>query len=116
MKTEIQVSYNYKGKSLAYSKVIELPFAPFFGLGIIINDENETKINLENNGYCRTIIDFNLEKQQFEINVRHFWSHPVSDNAIDCVFEDFADWDKKHDINIDSLKELMLTDYKKGLN
>ena len=108
MKTEICVSYNYGGWSLVYSKTIELPFAPFFGLGILINEEKEHYVRLKNNECCSTIINYNLEKQQFEINVRNVWRNPVTDETIDDVIERFSDWEKQHSTNISDLKELML--------
>lgn len=112
MKNNIWVSFNYGGWSLVFSKTIELPFAPFFGLGIITNDEKEHEVKLENNDYCRTVISWNLDKQQFEINVRHIWRNPVSDETVDSTLLEFSDW-KRHDItDIQDLKDLMARDYK----
>ena len=110
MKTEIWVSYNYGGWSLVYSKNIDLPFQPFFGLEIIFNDEKEYSVKL-NNG--NTSISYNLEKQQFEINVRNVWKQPVTNETIDYVIEQFSDWEKRHNVNTYDLKELMLRNYKK---
>jgi hypothetical protein len=112
MKTEIWVSFNYGGWSLVYSKIIELSFTPFIGLEIIFNDEKEYSVTLNDNAYCSTIISYNLEKQQFEINVRNVWKQPVSNDTVDDVIEQFSDWEKRHSTNINDLKELMLRDYK----
>ena|ERR1035437_833842 len=107
MKTEIVVSFNYGGSSMVYRKTIDLPFIPFFGLEIITNDEKEYVIKLENNDYCAAKIYFNLEKQQFEINVKNHWKYPVTDETVDYVVEQFSDWEQVHISNIASLKELM---------
>ena len=111
MKTEIWVSFNYGGWSLVYSKIIELPFTPFIGLDIIFNDEKEYSVTLNDNAYCSTIISYNLEKQQFEIDVRNAWKQPVTNETVDYVIDQFSDWEKRHNTNIDDLKELMLRDY-----
>jgi hypothetical protein len=107
MKTQIYTSYNYGGWSLVYKKIIELPFVPFFGLGIITNDEKEYEVKLENNNHCTTIIDYNLQKQQFEIDIRNVWKQPVSDETIDEVIEQFSDWEQIHQTNISDLKKIM---------
>jgi hypothetical protein len=112
MKTEIWVSFNYGGWSLVYSKIIELPFPPFIGLDIIFNDEKGYSVTLNDNDYCSTIISYNLEKQQFEIDVRNVWKQPVTDETVDMVIEEYSDWEKRHSTNIDDLKELMLQNYK----
>ncbi len=107
MKTEIWVSFNYRGYSLVYSKTILLPFAPFFGLSIITNDEMEYEIRLINDNYCRTTISYNLQKQQFEVNVRNIWKQPVTRETVDGVIEEFSDWERKDITNINDLIELM---------
>lgn len=107
MKTQIYTSYNYGGWSLVYKKIIELPFVPFFGLGIITDDEKEYEVKLVNNNYCTTTIDYNLQKQQFEIDIINVWKQPVSDETIDEVIEQFSDWEQIHQTNISDLKKLM---------
>lgn len=107
MKNEIWVSYNYGGRALVFSKDLNLPFPPFFGLGIIINDEKEHTIFLENNDYCTTIISYNLEKEQVEINVRNVWRRPVSDETIDETIDMFSDWQRHDNEDVNLLKELM---------
>ena len=92
--------------------IIELTFQPFFGLEIIFNDEKEYKVELVNNDYCNTSIGYNIEKKQFEIDVRNVWKQPVTDETIDYVIEQFSDWEKRHNINIYDLKELMLRNNK----
>lgn len=104
-KTEIWISYNYGGWSLIYSKVFDLPFVPFIGLGIIFDDK-EYEITLENNDYCTTEISYNLEKKQFEVNVRHTWKHLVREETIDSIIKKYSNWENQHN-DIDKLKELI---------
>ncbi len=111
MKNEIWVSFNYGAWSLVFSKTIDLPFTPFLGLGLIINDEKEYEVKFENNDYCKTLISYNLEKNQFEINVRNVWKRPVSDETIDYVIEMFSDWERHDQTNVVVLKELMSREY-----
>lgn len=107
MQTEIWVSYNYGGSSLVFSKTIDLPFTPFFGMGIIINDEKKYSIKLENNSYCSTGIDWNIDKNQFKINAINTWYRTVQDSVIDNVLDMFSDWERHDQTDITALKELM---------
>ena len=113
MKTEIWVSFHYGSWALVYSKVIELTFTPFIGLNLVFNDEKEYNVTLENNDYCRTTIVYSIEKQQFEIYVRNIWRNSVTYETIDYIIEQFSDWEKRHNTNIDALKELMSQEYKR---
>jgi hypothetical protein len=113
MRNEIWVSFNYGGWSLVFSKYYELPFTPFFGLGIIINNKKEYIIKLENDNYCSTDISWNIEKQQFDINVRNIWRHPVTNDTIDYELEIFSDWKRHDNTNIQDFKELMFSHYEK---
>lgn len=110
-KTEIWISYNYGGWSLIYSKVFDLPFVPFFGLGLIFDDANEYEIKLENSdsffSLSITNISYNIEKEQFEVDIRNVWKKTVSDDTIDSVIKKFSNWEKRHNTDIDSLKNLM---------
>ncbi len=108
MKTEIWVSFNYGVWALAYSKTIELPFAPFIGLNIIFDDEMERSVTLENNDYCRTIISYNLEKNQFEINIINSWRKSISIETFDGIIEEFSSWEKQHNENIEDFRNLIL--------
>lgn len=106
-KNNIWVSFNYGSHSLVYSKYITLPFVPFLGFSIIVNDEKEYEIELVNNEYCHTTIKWNIEKEQFEINIRNVWKFPVSDETIDYILEEFSDWERHDQTDIESLKNLM---------
>lgn len=105
IKCFILISYNYAGFGLVFSKTIYLTFAPFYGLNLIINEEQEVK--LKNTDYCSTEISFNLKKDQFEVIVRNFWKDPVSDETIDSKISMFSNWERHDNTNIKDLKELM---------
>ena len=110
MQTEIWVSYNYGGSTLVFSKTIDLPFTPFFGMGIVINEEKGYTIKLENKSYCNTIIDWNTLRQQFEVRIRNIWYRTVQDSVIDKVLDMFSDWERHDQTDITALKELMVKD------
>lgn len=107
MKTQIYVSYTYYGKSLNFRRTFELPFVPFFGMKLTFDDENEWEICLDNDNYCTTSIDYNLEKKQFEIYVRNVWRQPILDEVIDETIEKYSSWERIDNTNIGDLKELM---------
>jgi hypothetical protein len=110
-RTEIWVSYNYGGWSIVYSKVFDLPFVPFYGVGIIFDDKKEYKIILENNDFCTTIISYNIEKNQFDVNIRYDWKYPTSNETIDFLTFKFSEWKKQYNsTDIDELKKIMKKD------
>lgn len=107
MKTGIWTSFNYGAWNLSFYKLVNLPFTPFLGLNIIVDNKKEHIIKLENNDYCKTVISYNLEEDQFEIDVRNTWKYPVTDDEIGSVLVQFSDWERMDFTNIPSLKELM---------
>jgi hypothetical protein len=111
MKVEIYTSYNYGVWNLSYRKTFDLPFVPFIGLRLCFDSKNDYYVNLDNNNFCRTMIDFDVESQTFVVDVRNVWKNPVSDESIDCVVEQFSSWDSTHTTKIDELKELMQRNY-----
>jgi hypothetical protein len=116
MKTEIWVSFNYGGWSVYFSRTFELSFIPFIGLRLIFDDENEYDIKLDESDYCHTDIAYSLESNQFEIDVRHSWKHPVREDVIDETIERFKSWERKDSTDLNKLKELMLRNYNERIN
>jgi hypothetical protein len=115
-KTEIWISFNYGGWNLVFSKKFELRFVPFFGLQLTetVNGDYENEIKLNNNDYTITTIDYNINNDQFDIDIRNHWKYPVSDETIDDTIKNFKlhSWDRHDNTNIDDLKELMLRERK----
>lgn len=115
-KTEIWISFNYGGWNLVFSKNFDLPFVPFFDLQLTetVNDDYEHVIKLNNNDYTITTIDYNINNNQFDIDIRNIWRYPVSDETIDEAIKRFKlhNWYRHDNTNIDELKELMLRNRK----
>jgi hypothetical protein len=108
MKAQIYVSYNYGGISFVFRKTFIVPFTPFFGMGIIFDDRNEYSINLKNDEYCTTHIDYNIDREQFEIGVRNKIPSYVSDEYIDELFVKFSSWERVDNNSIDGFKKYLL--------
>jgi len=110
MITDVWVNFNYGGWTISFKKTFDLPFTPFYGL--VLNDTkgvHENDIHFETHDYCRTRIDYSIEEERFNVDVRHVWKHPVTDEAIDSEIETFTNtgWERKDRTNIDDLKTLM---------
>lgn len=107
MKTSIWVTYSYGAHSLSYNKTIDLPFVPFIGLTIITNDDKEYSVTLENgdDGGKNTRIAYNLEKQEFEIDVTVSWKFPPSRGTIMGIADRFSDWDKNNNTDINGFMD-----------
>lgn len=102
--TKISVIYTYGIYSLIFSKTINLPFVPFFGLSILIDDD-DFRIELNNDAHCRTLIDWNLQRQWFKINVRV--NAELAHYDVDGILKAHADWEREDDTHIEALKELI---------
>jgi hypothetical protein len=116
MKTEIWVSFNYGGWSLVFSKEFDFPFTPFLGLRIL--DEKgdfENMIELANNDYCRTIIDYKVKDNCFIVDIGNIWKYEIAEDVLDDTIKCFTntDWIRKDTTNVDDLKELMNNNYKR---
>lgn len=110
MKTEIEVSFNYGGWGVSFSKTFDLPFAPFYGLWLYDGDKDlEHHVRLDNNDYCSTIISYDTTESTFYVNIRNVWRKAVSDDVIDHTVFTFkkAGWKREDSTNIKELKELM---------
>lgn len=108
---DIDVSFYYGGWSLSFNKVFILPFAPFYDLEI---DDKANTIELQNNDYCKTVISFNVNSNEFNIDNRNIWRNPLTEDTVDTIIEQFSDtgWERTDKTDEQYLKELMLRDYK----
>lgn len=113
---EFAVSFNYGAHQLFFSKIIKLPFAPFYGL--IINDHTEdgnveNDIELVTNNYCNTTINYELLYDAFFVSVRNVWKWPVSPDTIDSTIDAFlkTNWKRDDTTDLIQLKELMKRDH-----
>ena len=106
MKTRIWVSYSYGSWDLSFSKTFDLPFTPFFGMMITLDDDDNT-IELINTDHTHTIICYHVPWNYFEINVRIHWQFPVTDDEVDSILETYAEWEREDNTDIPRLKILM---------
>ena len=109
-KVEIWHTFNYGGWSLQFKKVFELPCAPYYGLGIFDEKDNQEQlIELNTHEYQKTRIQFHLVENQFVIEVRDLWKFPVRDDVVDEVISEHKlfGWERTDTTNVDELKELM---------
>ena len=114
MKTKIWVSFNYYSIAIVFSRTFDLPFTPFFGMTLRYDDENEYFVELKNDDSCITFIDFNLQKNCLEINVRHTWKHAMYNTTIDNVLKSFNSWFcHQTEKEINELKLIMEADISK---
>lgn len=116
MKIDIWVSFNYGGWMLSFSKTIELPFVPFYGLQLIENDdEHENIIKIETTEFQEALIYYYVGSDQIEINVRERWKRPVSDETIDETIEIYNHfkWIRHDTTNVDELKALMKREHER---
>ena len=60
MKTIIYVTYRYGGWYLSFKKEIELPFTPFYGLGLMF--EKEHSFHITNDKYTTSTIYYDIIK------------------------------------------------------
>lgn len=104
------MSFNYGAWHLSFKKIFDLEFAPFYNLDLMdLNDDYENIIHIKNNDYYRSIIYYDVNKKEFEVDVTELWKRPVRDDVIDDIIEKFkkSEWERTDNTNIDQLKELM---------
>lgn len=118
-KTDIWVTHSYGHFEIRFSKVFDLPCAPFIGLIVADStDDNELDVELFNNDYTSTRIYYHASKAEFEVNVRQHWRNPVIDEAVDHVINSFtrSGWQRQDHYDISELKEQMKRDYERQKN
>ena len=108
MKTLIYVTYNYGGWSLCFKKDVELPFTPFYDMTLTFDD---TSFHVTNNEYITSIIDYDLVKNRFLIEISNNWLGGVRDDVVDEVFDIHSNWERIDTTDVSKLKELMNRNY-----
>jgi hypothetical protein len=106
MEVKFYRTYAYGGWELRFQKFIQLPFPPFYGLGILEEEEDFTE--LKNSDYQKTIIYYDTRTQETKVDIRFFWRKAVSEDTIDEVLNLVENgWERIDTTNVDKLKELM---------
>jgi hypothetical protein len=108
--TKVNVSFNYGGLSLSFSKVFYLGFAPFYNMVLADdNDVHENNIEFKTNEYCKTMIIYEARLDSFLVDVRNIWKIPVTDETVDSTIKTFLDtgWAREDNTDITKLKDLM---------
>ena len=86
---EILMSFNYlKGGSLYFKKQITLPFVPFYGLTITIDDRMIELIKDE----CSIV--WNIEKSKFFVYVSWEISLILNEIITDSISQKFKNWEQ----------------------
>ena len=109
MKTLIYVAYNYGGWSLCFKKDVELPFTPFYDMRLCF--DGETSFPITNNKYTTSIINYDVVKNEFLIEIRNNWLDGVRGDVVDNVFDIHSNWERVDTTDVDKLKELMNRNY-----
>lgn len=112
METYLNVEFGLGINKLAFTKTFDLPFAPYFGLSLLVHPAYETGVRLVNDDYTSTQIYFNIEENRFEVYVRNKWVRAVSDDTIDSTLEEFAGWERLDTTDIEELKRFMEKSHK----
>lgn len=118
MKTKFWVSFHYGGWKLIFTKTVDLPFAPFIGLMIMDDKEIENIIQLNNNENCRTTIMYDLQDNEFDVDVYNIWKQPVTEEAVDDILEKFekTGWKREDNEDAEKFKKIMRDNYEKNKN
>jgi hypothetical protein len=114
MKVLVEVTHSYGSHGICYSKMIEMPAAPFYDMSLFEYDvQYENKVDFVNDDYTRTIIFFDMRKNLFEVSVRKNWKHPVTKETLDSLIKRFSyfEWTRWDNTNIEYLKQLMRKHY-----
>ncbi|MVM36076.1 hypothetical protein GO755_39045 [Spirosoma sp. HMF4905] len=109
-KVEIWVSFNYGAWTLSFSKIVELDFAPFYGLIFIESSESNDLLIEVSEGIGRNCqIQYDLNEKAFLVDVRNWWKHAVSDETIDSTIAEFIEFGyvRQDTTDVVALKELM---------
>ncbi len=112
---KIYVSFHYGIYKLVFVKTFQMPI-PFYGLSICEHEEgNENNMELVNNEYCKTVINYNVSSKDYDVHIRNIWKMPVTDEEIDNTIDIFLlfDWGRTDDTNTNNLKDLMKRDYER---
>ena len=91
----LQVYYKCGGWSIDFKKTIELPFAPFYGLNILVNRKTEHFIRLVDNDYQNTTIIWDDDYKDFDTSV------------VDDALETHKDWLRTDKTDINRFKSVL---------
>jgi hypothetical protein len=106
MKVSLNVTYNYGGWHLWFKKDVVLPFAPFYGLGIELDDDGEI-IRLENTKYTTTFIDYNVKSESFYVEIREAWAMNIAVSVVEDAINKHENWVRMDNTNTEKLIELI---------
>jgi hypothetical protein len=104
---EVHVSFSYHWRKISFKKTFELPFIPFYNMGLIFDDEKEYIIYFYNNDNCTTNINYSINNEQFEIDVVHDSENSVSVDTINDILEKYSSWKRTDDTDIKYLLKLV---------
>jgi hypothetical protein len=104
MKTSIYLSINCLGEILSFNKKFDLPFSPFYGMGITFGENKKYSILLKNDDCYETVIFYNTIKNIFEIDIKKELKYPAV-YLIDHILDKYSSWERTDDLNIDKLKK-----------
>ena len=111
MKVTFNCSYNFGGWGIYFSKVIELPCAPFYGFMIIESDRdgNELSFTIKEDD----IISYWPYDKSFHVDIREYWKPGTGAENVDSVLESHKifKWNRKDQTNIKDMKDLMIRNY-----
>lgn len=115
MEVKVNVTFNYGGWTLWFSKVIDFSVTPFIGMWIDdSNEEVENYFELANNNYCTTMISYKTDINSLSIDVRNSWGKGTSIENVDETIERFIQtgWEREDSTNEKSMKDVMLNGYR----
>jgi hypothetical protein len=111
IKIEVEVTYSYGGWDMQFSKEIEMPAAPFYGMVLFEanKDYNELMIEFVNDDYTRTMIFYEVHTGKFSVGVRKSWKKPVRPDVIDSIIanHELFKWKRQDSTDAEELKKLM---------
>lgn len=112
MTVQFRYTYNFGGWRLWFTKDIELPCAPFFGLMVIESDKDGNELSFTINEENCLIAYWSNEKQ-FEVNIREYWKPGTDAENINSAIENHSifKWKREDSTNIEEMRELMIRNY-----
>lgn len=104
-KVTIFNSYSIGYRIITFSKKIELPFSPFYGLRLFGEDGDESwEIYLKETNGTIINIDYEIYSNEFTINVRNNALY-YSWDSINNIIHEFSTWEMNSNPTINEIKE-----------
>lgn len=112
MKITFNYTYSFGGWTLGFSKEIELPCVPFFGLMIIESDKDGNELSFTIS-HDRDIISYCPYDKSFHVDIRKYWKPGTDADNVDSVLENHKifKWKREDTTNIKEMKDLMIRNY-----